>query len=190
MKIMTKKIFALILALLMVVSFGACGEKETPKSQAELDAEKGILSGVHFALGTSGDEIIRYYKAEIEKNGEESDYLQTGNFDGYSSITTLGDIYYFEEGKEGEGALFSASFAKVWDYEIGISMKDEIKEQLAGETEEYTATEEQLFFFPSFEENCEVLAVKCGEYKLSFYFVNGFLAASSLQDLNNWTISE
>lgn len=182
-----KKIICLMLSLIMFISFVSCKEEQKPLSRAESDAMNGILNGVKYALGTDIDTIKDYYEQEIEQNGEESDYNSVNKYDDYTCISTLSDIYYYKNDKVDEGVAFLASFAKVWEYEIGITMKEDIIEDLAGTYSEYVATEEQMFFFPSFEENCDVLSVEVGQNKiLSFYFVNGFLAASSLEDTEIW----
>ncbi len=181
-----KRLIALCLSVLMVLSFASCGANKPKLSPAEISAAEGKLDGVKYPLRTNPDTIIEYYEDYIEQNGEESNYLFVEEGKETTSIMTLSDLYYYENDKVDNGVAVAVSFQNVFGYEVGITLMEDIKADLGGEVTTFTATEEQMYFFPSYEENCEVLSVMCGDFKLEFFFINGFLSVTSLTDTTLW----
>ena len=181
-----KRFIALFLSVLVVLSFASCSADKPKLSAAEISAAEGKLDGVKYPLGTNPDTIIEYYEDYIEQNGEESNYLFVDEGTETTSIMTLSDLYYYENDKMDSGVAVAVSFANVFGYEVGITLMEDIKADLGGEFTTFTATEEQMYFFPSYEENCEVLSVMCGDFKLEFFFINGFLSVTSLTNTTLW----
>ncbi len=201
-----KKIVSFLLLLALIFTLSACGEnKKTEKHEVEIKAAKGELDGIGFALGTDMSKIIEHYETIIEQqeeSGEEHsdsmhDHSLAGEFisedkhDGYGSVMTVSDLYYYidETDDSKEKAAVAVTFNDVHEFAIGISMPDDVKSAMSATPEERKAEERDMFFLPSYEENCLLLRYTYGNYQLDFLFVDDFLSAVALTNTDLWDAS-
>ncbi len=201
-----KKLVSLLLLLVFVLTLCSCGgDKQKDKHIVEIEAAKGELDGIGFALGTDMETIIEHYEDIVEQledsDKEHSDsmhdhtlaeeFITEDDLGKYCSVMTVTDLYYYidEKDDDKEKAAVAVTFNDVHEFAIGIAMPDDVKAALSATPEERKAQESDMFFLPSFEENCLLLRYTYDNYQLDFLFVDDFLSAVALTDTDLWDAS-
>ena len=201
-----KKIVSFLLLSALLFTLCSCGGNDTKeKHAAEIDAAKGELDGIGFALGTDMKKIIEHYEDIVEQledsEKEHSDsmhdhtlaeeFITENDLGKYCSVMTVTDLYYYidEKNDDKEKAAVAVTFNDVHEFAIGIAMPDDVKAVMSATPEERQAEENDMFFLPSFEENCLLLRYTYDNYQLDFLFVDDFLSAVALTDTNLWDAS-
>ena len=134
-----------------------------------------------FALGTDISVIKNAFSSEdseqelLVREGTETVVLSIDNF----------DFHYYKD-KEQNGISVIVNFTNAFGFENGITMSNEIIEVLGEDYKLDAATEDQVYFLRSVTDGCEVLSYTYGDYKLEFYFIDYFLAATKLTDTRYW----
>lgn len=176
-----KRILAVILILCMTLAFCGCGSKKADVNEIEEQASLGKMPESEFALGTEISVIKNAFSAEdseqelLVREGTETVVLSIDNF----------DFHYYKD-KEQNGISVIVNFTNAFGFENGITMSNEIIEVLGEDYKLDAATEDQVYFLRSATEGCEVLSYTYGDYKLEFYFIDYFLAATKLTDTRYW----
>lgn len=188
-----KKIFCLMLSILMIASFAACGKDKDDKKTAEVDieyyAELGEIPECNYKLGADPEEIKSALLSEEQaavSAGEEYAYNVT---EGEKSVRIdNGEFsYFYEKGKENEGVSYIAAFDKAYGFETGTSVLD-VKESLAGfDYTEEPADDSNAFFLMGVE-NGTVMRYTFDSTNIIFIFQDNELFAAAIYNTDNWTI--
>lgn len=186
-----KRFSTFLLAIIMVLTFVACGSGDKQESKIPVKAEKqaaeGIIPEMKYGLGTDPDKIIEEYEDYIEANEGTDVFIDETEGELTVRLSTIDTAYYYEKENKEHGVAVLINFADSYGYLLGITMIDDIKKDFAATPEVLTATEEQMYFFPSAEDNCVILRYTYGSNRLDFFFVDDFLAATVLTNTNYWT---
>ena len=188
-----KKIFCLILSLLLIVSFAACGEDKEKEQTAKVDieyyAKLGEIPECNYKLGEDPEAIKAALSSEEQSavsEGEEYAYNVT---EGEKSVRIdNGDFsYFYEKGKENAGISYIAAFDKAYGFEMGISVLD-VKESLGGfDYTEEPADDSNAFFLMGVE-NGTVMRYTFDNTVIIFVFQDNELFATAIYNTDNWTI--
>ncbi len=195
-----KKILALILVLVFMLSFAACADEEEqeylyiPESQTKNEilkkAENGIMSPVS-VLDAEGDSVsgevsLFMLRSDLVSRFTE-DGLYTTKGDRYTCVST-GDIsFYFLSDNVENGVVSMIHFDSVYDFDHGISTADNVIARLGQPDSRENVSGDGLWFMPySTGVTCDRLSYKAGDNTLSFYFLNGFLTMTSLSVTKLW----
>lgn len=187
-----KKIFCLMLSLLMFVSFAACGkDKRVVNAEVDLEyyAKLGEIPECDYKLGEDPEKIKSDLSSREESaadNDEEYAYYVT---EGEKSIRIdNGDFsYFYERGKEKKGISYIVAFDRAYDFEVGNSILD-VKESLAGfsYTEE-PANESNTFFLMGLD-NGTIMRYTFDDTVIIFVFQDNELFATAIYNTDNWTL--
>lgn len=175
-----KRVLAFLLVLCMAFAFCGCGNKKADLNDIESNASAGKMPESEFALGTEISVIKNAFSEDSEqellvREGNETVVLSIDNFD-----------YHYYKNKEQNGISVIVNFTSAFGFENGITMSNEIIEVLGDNYTLDAATEDQVYFLRSVTDGCEVLSYTYGDYKLEFYFIDYFLAATKLTDTRYW----
>lgn len=202
-----KKIISILMALVFVFSFAACGGKTKDTSSVidkgnEIKAllEKGKLDGVDFPLGTDNKVIREHYEDLIDAlesaHSSQGGHIHTGEevmfevMEGSKTITMdAGNTkFFYEKAKKNNGISVICTFKDVYGFVVGETTKNEIEESLAslnGKT--VIATEDDLYFL-SVVSKAIILRYSVGDFQLDFYFSDNTLIAAVIMNTKNWTL--
>lgn len=186
------KIFSLVLAMVLVFSFTACGKKETSSDSNSVDieyfAKLGQIPECEFAIGDSIAEIKEHYSTEEEEEAEHSDHshdlyeIVEGEKSVLIDCGTQG--YYYLKDKESNGVSYIVSYEDAYGFKLGDLLPD-IKNAIEKyDFSEETANEENAFFL--FSTGGSVLKCSFGNYTLMFAFENDALCATALYLTEDW----
>ncbi len=176
-----KRVLAVLLILCMMFAFCGCGNKKADGNDIEAQASQGKIPESQFALGTDVSVIKNAFDPEkseeplLEREGESTVVMTIDNY----------DFHYYKDKKQ-NGISVLVSFTDAYGFENGITMSNDIIEVLGDKGKLDAATDEQVYFLRSATEGCEVLSYTYGDYKLEFYFIDYFLAATKLTDTRYW----
>ena len=174
-----KKVIALALAACTALCLCSCKKTEKAKSEIADLAKQGKMTESEFDLGTDPSVIINAFedkKEELTVNeGESTVKLSLDNF----------DYHYYKSSKD-NGISVIVNFGDAYGFENGQAMSDDVTKAIDGKYTLKTATPEQTYFLRDSAQNCEVLSYTFGNYRLEFYFIDYFLAATCLADMNYW----
>ena len=195
-----KRFIAIALVLICAVSCAGCKKnKHDTSGEYKYDVDiayylsVGQIKEAHFSLGTLPREID-------EANPDDSHVITgEGNHDHENIISKEEGIvsyhyvygpfhYYYNKNEADKGISLIVSFDAAYGFSVGSTTKYEVSRVL--ETIDYkekTANEDDLFFMPFYIENCEMLVCESGKYKLAFYFVDGTLIATTIENTLNWS---
>ena len=204
-----KKLLALILCLLLALSFAACSKSNGPVSSddtasvADKSEEfaravgEGKIPEIKFALGDSVDDLREHYNElceDMEENHESGGHVHTDSdillnkSEGELSVTyeISTEKYYYEKAKRKNGISVICSLEDAFGFKQGTSRTD-VEAALASLTlTALNAGEDELYFVPIAE--AIVLRYKNEGKQLDFYFSSNELVAAVLRDTANWTI--
>lgn len=162
---------------------------------------KGEIHGCEFKLGTAVQEIKdAYHYGEDEywgagdgadssemKHNIDATPLEIYGEDPVRMVT--GDAkYYYHPSSEDNGIAYIAYFGDAYGLRVGISEPDDVRTAV-GETAlvDGFAQGNELFFFFGEPEGVYQLGYDFNDqYRLSFYFENGKLAATTLYSVDLW----
>ena len=187
-----KKIFCLMLSLLIIVSFAACGKDkkaETAEVDIEYYAKFGEIPECDYKLGEDPEVIKSDLSAEEETavgNDEEYPYNVT---EGEKSVRIdNGDFsYFYEKGKEDTGISYIAAFDKAYGFETGTSVLD-VKESLEGFSYTEEPADDSNAFFLMGLYNGTVMRYTFDSTAIIFVFQDNELFATAIYNTDNWTI--
>ncbi len=205
---MMKKLFTVILAVLMLFSLAACGGKddtETPSAPAIPDksdevaaaVSEGRIPELEFKLGDSTSDLRTRFNELLEDMEDaheggghvhnDGDILLDKSEGELSMTYTVGTAgYYYEKEKSKNGIAVLLSLEDAFGFKQGTPRAD-VETALAKlSLKSLNAGEDELYFVPIPE--AIILRYKKDGRQLDFYFSDNELVATVLRDLNNWTI--
>ena len=182
-----KRLFSLILAVILVFTFAACGKKDDTSKDGGIDleyyAELGSIPECEYSLGQD----IATLKAELEElyNTEEEAVYNFVQKDDYAEIDSLGFQYYYLNDKESEGVSYIVALDKAFGFNPN-TVSVEITDAFKG----YDYTEEALndknsFFILGAAEG-KVIKYKFKKNTVSFVFINDALFATAIYKTGDW----
>lgn len=188
-----KKTACLILSLMMIFSFAACGkEKEKEKTDSvdlEYFASLGQMPECDYKLGQDIDELENELsqKEESALSADEEYVFSVTEGEKSVRIDNGAFSYFYEKDKKEDGISYIAAFDTAYGFKIGDSLLD-VKDSLA----EYEYTEEPAdgdnAFFLMGIENGTVLKYTFDNAAVIFVFQDSELFAAALYSTKNWTI--
>ncbi|MBR3593869.1 MAG: hypothetical protein IKL44_04250 [Clostridia bacterium] len=189
-----KKFLCLLLALALMFSFAACGEKKTSytdKGDGTIDkyAKEGKIPEYEVSLGSSHDAIVEYFDALAEEQDNEDLHMveNEGNV-AVNLANGVQSFYYEKEHKDKGAAVFIVTGDTAFGLEIGTSVtKSDVTKKLSADYTVAEATADQLYFLPGTIGGAEILSASFDNIRLDFFFFDGFLSAISLTDTEYWT---
>ncbi len=203
-----KKFISIILVMVFVFCFAACGVKEDDPAQNSSvenksnDIKTAVLKGeipeLQLSLGDSVEDLENYYdqlETQIEESHEDGEGHVHNDNDIYMNISrgTLSvtyeigtEKYYYEKEKRDEGISVICSLDAAFGFNNGTSRTD-VEARLADlNTKSLQAGDDELYFVPLAD--ALILRYTEGDYQLDFYFNNNQLVATVLRNTKNWTI--
>ena len=203
-----KKFISIILVMVFVFCFAACGVKEDDPAQNSSvenksnDIKTAVLKGeipeLQLSLGDSVEDLENYYdqlETQIEESHEDGEGHVHNDNDIYMNISrgTLSvtyeigtEKYYYEKEKRDEGISVICSLDVAFGFNNGTSRTD-VEARLADlNTKSLQAGEDELYFVPV--PDALILRYSEGDYQLDFYFTDNQLVATVLRNTKNWTI--
>lgn len=180
-----KKITALFLSFLIILTFSACGkqekkEKNTHTVDVEYYAKIGQIPEHKYHLGSSAEDMREDFKAQEQENSEDSNdghahevytLIEDDNYD--ILVYENANYYYKDDGKISAVVSLDNSY----DFKIGDLAK-QITDVL-GESEIKDGDEDAIFFLPM-PENYTYLEYKFADNNLIFVFEQNALCATAL----------
>lgn len=188
-----KKIIALLLSIVCLISLSACGaEKEKEKENLvdlEYYAQLGQIPDCPYKLGADPDEITTALEAaaeEAEQNNEEYPFVIT---EGEKSVRIDNGsyIYFYVKENKANGIAYIVAADGAYGFESGDTVL-EVKD--AFPTLEYTeeeANEDNAFFLYGINDGT-VLRYTLGDRTVLFLFGENALVAVALYDNTNWNL--
>lgn len=186
-----KKIIALLLSLVCLISLSACGAEKEDKKENKVDleyyAQLGQIPDCPYKLGADPDGITSELEAaaeEAEQNSEEYPFAVT---EGEKTVRIDNGSYvyfYVKESKE-NGIAYIVAADGAYGFESGATVL-EVKNALP--TLEYTeeeANDDNAFFLYGIN-NGAVLRYTLGDRTVLFLFSDNALVAVALYDNLNW----
>ena len=148
-----KKFLCLLLALALMFSFAACGEKKTSytdKGDGTIDkyAKEGKIPEYEVSLGSSHDAIVEYFDALAEEQDNEDLHMveNEGNV-AVNLANGVQSFYYEKEHKDKGAAVFIVTGDTAFGLEIGTSVtKSDVTKKLSADYTVAEATADQLYF--------------------------------------------
>ena len=196
-----RKIVAMLLAGCLLFALSGCknGEGGDASNASSYDVDVlyylgiGQIPEVEIKLGDTEDAVQTQYAVESTAS-EEGDVHEHGDIgieriEGEKTVKlTNGNLsFFYEKEKADAGISVIASFDTAYGFEVGIALKDDVKNAIGTEATELEATSDQTFFFPVPVEGCQILRYTAGNYQLDFFFTDDFLSATTITDTANWT---
>lgn len=197
-----KKIFCLILCMLLMVAFCGCGgDEEKTESGSDLSyyASLGKIPEVEYTLGANPDEITEKLQAKLdeENSNQEDDPYHTHDHDermfffevveGEKNVMLdNGHIrYYYNKANKANGISYIVDFDTAYGLELG-TLIPELKEAFPDvEFKEEPVTDETAFF-ADYVVDGVVLTATFDETVISFVFQENALFATAIRN-QNWS---
>ncbi|HIZ83754.1 MAG TPA: hypothetical protein H9668_04960 [Firmicutes bacterium] len=210
---------ALLLAALLLTSLAACGgEGDTTSTVTSrqvashtvdviAEATAGRMTGVDVHIGQPIEEVEAMYDLgdDAAPSDEGTDEEASGSDttsaeplpplymdEGESMVQmSTGEIaYYYKKSMADAGISMIVSLTDAYDFEIGITMPDDVRNVIAAEPEESVPTADELFFLPEVPADCLRLRYTAGTRRVDFYFVDEFLSAVTLCEPQWWDVDD
>ncbi len=186
-----QKIIALVCSCaILIFMFTACAEKQekdenSTSSKYSLDivalASSGKIPEIPFTLGSSVDEIVSFYKKQLEN--DDMAYELVESQDGDNTVLDYGSYaYYYDTEQKANGIKGITSVDTVFGFAVGsVIMLDDVKQALGENYTESVPTSKDLFFLPGeAPQGAKMLYVNAGDNVLKLFFFNNYLSAASL----------
>ncbi len=207
-----KKIFAVVLACLLLATFVACGATEDEKvssmaptsSAIIIDVAKfaaeGSIEGCAYALGASPETIkTDFHYGDDEYWGIGDTVSSRYNIDavpleviekdnGEIRMSSGETRFYYNKSDEDKGISFIAHFSDAYGLKVGIASTDTIKTAVdATPAYDGFAEQDDLYFFIGGAEEVYTIKYQFDSFELSFYFMDGKLSATCIKNTEVWT---
>lgn len=198
-----KRIVCIILAVLFVLPFAGCKKKDDGNSSSQYDVDiayylsVGQFKEAKFGLGTDPQLIENEAVAEGENvaegnTGDDHDEANQIRFqEGVVSCHYISGpfYYYYNKGKENDGISLIVNFDTAYGFQVGTSTDFEIKNAVSSMNPVMTdATDDDLFFMFMSTEGYEKLTCTSGKYELNFFFKDGILVCSAIENTTLWSV--
>lgn len=198
-----KKLFSILLSVILVFSFAACGDKEKDnKNTIDLEyyAKLGQIPEMEYTLGTDVDTVTDQLNAKMEQHQEEheddSDHSHDHNEQEFMFQVLEGENnvlldngtknYYYNKKNKEDGISYIVNYDTAFGLEIG-TVSVQVKESLSDyELKEENISEENAFFATYISEGT-VLKAEIDEVVILFVFQENELFATAMYDVNNWS---
>lgn len=195
-----KKLLALLMALVCIVCFVGCKEKENDDKKDVVSnlynlseyISAGEIPEAEFKLGTSVQSIKDAY-AHTDEEGEDDGHYHADIYEiegNRSDALQVGEImYYYEKGADKVSSI--VCLVSGFGFEVSeLTGKNDIIKAFPSykyTTRDVTSTE--LYFIPGEMENCTVITYTEGNRRLDFFFQEDNLIGINLVDTENWTLT-
>ena len=182
-----KRVLSFILVFALILSFAACGKKDTSSTDNGIDveyyAELGSMPESEYSLGqdvdtlkTKLEEIYNTVEESVFNvvEGEKTVQIDSGTFQ-----------YYYVKEKQSDGISYIVNFDKAYGFAPGtvsVEIKDALKDFKY--SEEALNDDNAFFVLGSMEGN--VVKYKFSKNTVSFIFVNDALYATAIYKTNDW----
>lgn len=184
-----KKILALILSFVFVISFSACKDKEkanTNKVDIEYFANIGKIPESQFALGDKGDDIKKALEEKHSDNESEDSYFDVIEGEKNVLITDGTYEYYYKKASAEKEIAYIVSYSDAYGFKLGDALL-EVKNSLKNyEIKEENVTADNLFFYMGDIANSNMITVEFEKNTVIFVFENNALCATVIFSSENW----
>lgn len=197
-----KKLFCLILCLVLSVSFCACGKGEDKDNESEIDLSYYALLGqipeVEYSLGADPDVIIEKLNAKLKEENanhkedpnhehehSESEFYFEVTEGENSVLLDNGHIrYYYNKANKEDGISYIVNYDTAYGLPLG-TLVSEVKETFPNiEFMEEPVAEHNAFFATNIM-NGVVLTTAFDSVAISFVFQDNALFATFIRN-SNW----
>lgn len=188
-----KKIICILLAVLMCISFAACGKKGGSGTQNgdtfDLVAAKGQIPELSIKLGTMPNEAISFYRKEAEdKDNVDLELISTV---GENTVNlSNGETHFCYERKHEQFGISFIALTNGTAFSLEIAntpTKNDVEAKFSKNGTAAAATADQLFFMPGFSDGFEVISYNFDNIVLEFFFYDDFLTAVAMKNTTYWT---
>lgn len=198
-----KKIVSLALAVLMIFTFVACGEKEETKSDKvdlKYYSQLGQIPEVEYKLGADCKKVQKElsdkyedYLANDPENGADHDhdhyaedtYYSVSEEEGYVFINSGNRYYLYKIDEKDEGISYIVTFGDAFGFKMGEFIYD-IQSALPNvEFVEKTIAEGELLF-DKYISDATTLTADFDGVSIMFVFVEDELYATAMYKTDSW----
>ncbi len=189
-----KKIICLVLSLVLVFSFSACGKNNSNDKKSEVDleyyAKTGDIPECKYYIGDDIEKIKTELSAKADEEPEDGSHstvmCEFVEEDEYSYVNSGNFRYYYRNGKEKDGVSLISALDGGFGFELG-DIDVDIKEKLAGyEYEELELTEENTFFIYGTPPEGKVYKYEFKKNSVLLLFYQNSLCAVALYNNKDW----
>ena len=185
-----KKLISILLSLVILFAFSACGKKSKKAKSNSVDfeyyAKLGQISEIPYALGKNVDEIIDELTSKAEEN--DSDEYVFNIIEGEKNVLIDNGtvLYYYSKADKEKGISYIVDFGTAFGFEIG-TVSVEIKEALSDYkcTEETATTDNAVFLYEITDGT--IYKYTFDNYVVMFVFQENMLFATAIYDSNYWS---
>lgn len=183
-----KNFLCILLSLLLLCSFVACGDKEKQGS-SEIDLEYYVKLGQipesEYQIGSDPEEIKTKLK-EFAEN-PENEHAVYDVIEGENNVLIDGGLYnyYYKKVNKSNGVSYLISYDTAFGFEIGdvvIEVREAFKDI---DFKEEPLTDKNSFFLPGTSEGL-VLTTEIAKHTVSFVFIDNALCATALYLTDEW----
>lgn len=180
-----KKILALLLSVVVILSLTACGKENKDDDKYTVDlqyyAALGQIPECEYKLGDNPEVIKNALEKASEENEENLYFFDQGE---ESSLIDNGIYnFYFKNEKEGNGISYIVSYDTAFGFEIG-TVCIEIADAINAEYTEEEITDENAFFVWGVE-NGKVFKYGFDDSTVLFVFSDNSLCATAIYN-SDW----
>ncbi len=181
-----KRIISILLSLLLLFSFTACGDDSNGKGDiADLSyfVKLGQIPECEYKIGDSVDTV----NSDLKKAAETSEDAVYDFVEGEENALIDGGLYsyYYKKANAQKGISYIVSYDTAFGFEIGtLSVEIEDAYEDIKFTQEEINDKNSFFLFGNPEG--KVLKAEISDYTVSFLFVENALCATAIYITNDW----
>ena len=176
-----KKIFCLVLCMIFVFSFAACGKDGGKKIEHSIDieyyAKLGQINDLEYKLGDSIENTKSQLNKTTDDHGESNYYDYTSG--DYTVMTDGAVCACYKTDDEAAGITHIVKYGDAYGFTVG-DVSTQIRDVMSGlgyDATEREATREDVFFLPA-GADMTVLEYKIKDTNLLFVFQEHALSAT------------
>ncbi|MBR4973044.1 MAG: hypothetical protein IKY45_01105 [Clostridia bacterium] len=181
-----KRIFCILLSLLIIFSFSSCGKDSNSKDDiADLSyfVKLGQIPECEYKIGDSAETI----NADLKKAAETSEDAVYDFIEGENNALIDGGLYsyYYKKANIQDGISYIVSYDTAFGFEIGtlwVEIENAYKDIKFKQEE---MNDKNSFFLLGSPEG-KVLKTEISDYTVSFLFVDNALCATAIYITNDW----
>lgn len=198
-----KKIVAILLSLVLLVSFTGCGgkkQKNNDKVDLQYYAKIGQIPEVEYKLSSKCDKVEKELSDKYEDylsndpentpdhdhdHYEEDTFFEVEDKGDYVFINNGTRYYFYQKSEKKNGISCIVTFGDAFGFKMGSFIYDVKNAMTSVEFKEEAITEGKLFF-DEYLSDGTVLSAEFQDVTVMFVFLEGELYATAMYKTNSW----